>query len=124
MADDANPDGVRHARLTLADQVVVNYLGFLLSQAAEGPNTTAAVDVLRPAIRQANWGNPHVEPLLRSAVELVEAFPSRKKVRGGLPWATAHLNARAALARFFFWRGALAHEALTQTTTPTQEDAA
>lgn len=117
-------DGKNHARLTLADQVVVNYLGFLVAQVSENPNTAAAVDVMRPAIRAANWSNPRVEPLLRAATELAEAFPSRRKQSGALTWATCNLNARAALAAFFFWRGALAHEAHTQTTNPTQEDAA
>ncbi|WP_101339748.1 hypothetical protein [Cereibacter azotoformans] len=102
-------------RLTLADQVLVNILGWIASNVIEDLETEMALlRELEAVLPHVTKHHPKIAPLLPAAAELIAVRLAAFDRRG--LWAPK-LRLSAPMADFFRWRTGLAIEAWRASVT-------
>lgn len=102
-------------RLTLADQVAVNILGWVASNVIEDLDTEKALlRELEAVLPHVSTHHPKIAPLLPAAAELIAVRLAAFDRRG--LWAPK-LRLAGPMADFFKWRAALACEAFRDRVT-------
>jgi len=117
-------------RIPLLHQAVANLLASVTCDLVENANFEMVIAQLADLAPQAEMtGNRMVDRVTAAARVLAEAAPNRRQRlidadaphAGSYVWTRAMIEASAALSAFFFWRAAMAVDALSPPRTPAPE---
>ena len=121
MADPAAP------QFTLAHKVVLDCMAFVSAERIHHPNRRLVLDALAEALPHAHGtGNRYLDRVIMAAAEVTSADRAQLTSAPGasLTWMQAMMSADAALAEFFFWRGASSIEAFRERLAQGENHAA
>lgn len=107
--------------LSVAQQVLVNSLGFLAVQVIEDDRWPLVLAVLDEALAAAPRDTALAERLCAAAEAIRATAPLRNRPGSHADWAMAMMATQAVLAEVFFWRGGLALDAL-RAAPPTPKE--
>jgi hypothetical protein len=121
MADPQTP------HFTLAHKVVLDCMAFVSAERIHHPNRRLVLDALAEALPHAHGtGNRWLDRVIMSGSEVTAADRAMLAQDAGasLRWMAAMIAADAALAEFFFWRGASSIEAFRERLAQGENHAA